>query len=530
MLTLLFSDISTLWILYTLPCIFFFILLTGLIRNHFHAGLNKYPAPAFASLTNWWRFVVVARRKAHVTHLKLHQELGGIVRLGPNALSFSDPRAVREIYGLNNKVAKSEFYPVQMQVAKGEILQSLFGTTNQDYHAKLRRMVSNGFSMSNIAQYEARIDETARVFLDQTDKLFAAPGRVCDFKLWLQYFAFDVITEVTYSRRVGFIDRREDVDGIIAWVDKLVSYSAPVGQMPILDRLLVKNPILTFLSKHGLIDTSSGAARFSQARMAERLAEIESQKHTINDRADLLTMFLKTQRDDKSGFFHASRVLTMATSLAVAGSDTTAISLAAVFYHLLRNPARLHRLQSELTSATESGLICPRDRGVVSWAEAQNLPYLDACIKEAFRVHPAISLILERVTPSGGMMICGEMIPGGTIVGCNPWVIQRQPEIFGEDAEVYRPERWLIDVTADGERETSRLREMNANMLHFGAGSRTCLGKHIGILEIYKLVPSFLMRFDLELTRVEEWDLKNVWFVKPVEFDVRIKRREKQVL
>lgn len=119
---------------------------------------------------------------------------------------------------------QSEFYPVQMQVSKGEVLQSLFGTTHQDYHAKLRRMVSNGFSMSNIAQYETRVNETARVFLDQTDKLFAAVGRVCDFKLWLQYFAFDVITEVTYSRRVGFIDREEDVDGIIAWLDKLWNF------------------------------------------------------------------------------------------------------------------------------------------------------------------------------------------------------------------------------------------------------------------------------------------------------------------
>lgn len=82
--------------------------------------------------------------------------------------------------------------------------------------------------MSTIVQYEPRVNETARVFLQQTDKLFAQTGRICDFKLWLQYFAFDVITEMTYSRRVGFIDREEDVDGIIAWLDKLFDYSAPV--------------------------------------------------------------------------------------------------------------------------------------------------------------------------------------------------------------------------------------------------------------------------------------------------------------
>lgn len=116
-----------------------------------------------------------------------------------------------------------------MQVSKGEVLQSLFGTRDQDYHARLRRVVSNAFSMSAIVQYEDRVNETAQVFLDQTRRLYAETGRVCDFKLWLQHFAFDVITQITYSRRVGFIDREEDVDGIISWLDKLFDYSAPVS-------------------------------------------------------------------------------------------------------------------------------------------------------------------------------------------------------------------------------------------------------------------------------------------------------------
>lgn len=120
-----------------------------------------------------------------------------------------------------------------MQISKGRILESLFGTLDQDYHARLRRVVSHAFSMSTIVQYEPRVNETTRVFLDQTQRLFADTGRVCDFKLWLQFFAFDVITQITYSRRVGFIDREEDVDGIIAWLDTMFDYSAPVGYAPL---------------------------------------------------------------------------------------------------------------------------------------------------------------------------------------------------------------------------------------------------------------------------------------------------------
>lgn len=47
------------------------------------------------------------------------------------------------------------------------------------------------------------------------------------------------------------------------------------------------------------------------------------------------------------------------------------------------------------------------------------------------------------MTPAEGAIIDGFKIPGGTIVGINPWVIHRNTEIYGEDADVFRPERWL---------------------------------------------------------------------------------------
>ena len=271
--------------------------------------------------------------------------------------------------------------------------------------------------------------------------------------------------------------------------------------MPVVDKILLKNPVLRVLSKYGWIDNSSGTARFSRARMAERLQEINERKSagslSVDDRSDLLSMFLKAQRDDKSGFFDDSRVLTMTTSIALAGSDTAAISLSAVFYHLLRNRNSYRALENEIEEAIKMGLI--QDSEVISWTDAQKLPYLDAVIRETFRIHPSISLNLERVTPPEGICICDDFIPGGVIVSCNPWVLHRRRDVFGEDAEAFNPNRWLKDPSKSEDDENSRLREMNAAMLHFGAGSRTCLGKHIALLEMYKLVPSFLRKFSVSL-------------------------------
>lgn len=264
-----------------------------------------------------------------------------------------------------------------------------------------------------------------------------------------------------------------------------------------LDKVLLKNPLLRLLDRCGIKSFEFPVVTFTKARMSERLGEIETSKMRGIDpnassglqRGDLLSMFLKA-KEDRPDFFHDGRVLTMAVSMAFAGSETTAISLAAVFYYLLKNPRCHQLLLDELSSAVSSRTIEDRPNRLVTWAESQRLPYLDACIKEAFRLHPAAGLPLERIVPPQGAEICGEYIAGGTIVGCNAWVIHRRPEIFGNDVDVYRPERWI-------EAGKEARKEMDGCMFQFGMGARTCIGKNISLLEIYKLVPSFLRRFEV---------------------------------
>lgn len=128
----------------------------------------------------------------------------------------------------------------------------------------------------------------------------------------------------------------------------------------------------------------------------------------------------------------------------------------------------------------------------VRFADVLKLPYLDACVKEAFRIHPPPAFDFERIVPKDGAVICGELIPGGTIVSCNAWVLHYNKDIFGEDVNSYRPERWLEDP----ERATI----MANTLFQFGHGSRTCIGKNISILEMYKLIPSVFLNFEVRLS------------------------------
>jgi hypothetical protein len=82
------------------------VLVAYVAANYFNHGLNKYPGPFLASLTDWWRFIDVYGRRPDITHIKLHRQHGDMVRLGPNSLSFADPKAIKQIYGLNKGFVK----------------------------------------------------------------------------------------------------------------------------------------------------------------------------------------------------------------------------------------------------------------------------------------------------------------------------------------------------------------------------------------------------------------------------------------
>lgn len=92
-------------------------------------------------------------------------------------------------------------------------------------------------------------------------------------------------------------------------------------------------------------------------------------------------------------------------------------------------------------------------------------------------------------------------------------------EVFGPDANEFRPERWMVDEGASSERIT----QMDHYYLPFGAGTRSCIGKNISILEMSKVIPELVKRYDVELLS-PEMKYKNHWFVKQYDLNVRFRR------
>lgn len=64
-------------------------------------------------------------------------------------------------------------------------------------------------------------------------------------------------------------------------------------------------------------------------------------------------------------------------------------------------------------------------------------------MNEAMRCHPGVSYPLERLVPKGGVDLCGVHLKAGTNVAVNPIVVHHYTAVFGPEAHIFRPERWL---------------------------------------------------------------------------------------
>jgi cytochrome P450 len=316
--------------------------------------------------------------------------------------------------------------------------------------------------METLKDLEPYIDSTIHHFLTRlTSKLPLGP---LDLGNWFQLFAFDVIGEITFSKRFGFMDAESD-DGSLKSVEATLKSAAWVGHVPWLFWLhdYFKPYIGNWL----------GVTNRTGSLMLRALKEVEERKSRGTDRNDILEKFFALQKE-KPALVTDTAVISMAAANITAGSDTTAISLRSIIYHLLSHPEYMSVLREELdTAARQHRLSEP----VVTMDEAAKLPFLQACIMEGLRIHPAIGGLLPRVVPHGGCVIAGVFVPAGHVVGASAWVINRNKEVYGHDADEFNPYRWIKGNRA----------EMQRYFMTFGGATRMCFGKNIAFMEMTKV-------------------------------------------
>lgn len=169
-----------------------------------------------------------------------------------------------------------------------------------------------------------------------------------------------------------------------------------------------------------------------------------------------------------------------------AGTDTSSSTTEWAIAELIRNPGLMVSIQKELDTVVGANRL-------VNEMDLAHLPYLEAVVKETFRLHPSTPLSLPRVA-NESCEIFNYHIPKGATLLVNVWAISRDPKEWSNPLE-FKPERFL----PGGEKFDVDIKGTDFEVIPFGAGRRICAGMSLGLRMVQLLTATLVHAFDWEL-------------------------------
>ncbi|KAF2019974.1 cytochrome P450 [Aaosphaeria arxii CBS 175.79] len=394
---------------------------------------------------------------------------------------------------------------------------SFFAATDLATHRHLRSRVQGAYTTTSLLTMEPLLQEVLDANWSRFE-CFARSGEVIALDKWANYLTFDIVGQLAMGGTIGFIQQGLDVNGIIRSIHDGFWLMANMGNIP-LQMFWFNNPIIKRLVRVlGIkrLNAFDDFVEWLDIRVEQRMNNKDGMP-----RWDMLQHFIEAKDMDKNPVKKAD-VMIEGVNILGAGADTTAIGILACVGALLKHPEYIPRLRDEIDHAYQQlGLDSSREH--IKFTDAQNLPWLSAIIKESTRLHPSIQYQLPRYVPAGGVQIGPYFLPEGTVCGISCRSTNRSKKAFGADAGSFRPERWISQSKEDDE----RIKYCNSMLTTFGTGSRSCVGKNLATIEMYKYVAQFFRTFDAELLDMSEpWKTRSQWFSFQRDFKVRLRLRD----
>ncbi|KAJ5620039.1 hypothetical protein N7510_004023 [Penicillium lagena] len=460
-----------------------------------YAKLRQFRGPSWTGISNWPHSMAMLRGNCHEWYAEANQKHGPIARVAPRVLITSSPEVWMHV---NNKPGyqRSEWYYTATRIEYRR--DNVFSQTDNAKHERRRKQMAPGYSGRENIHLEGSVDERLQDFLNLIQSKYVSSDRQVvpmDLAKKVQYFTLDVISSVGLGKAFGMLQSDHDVDDYLSSSEEglaigntaLAMGFSWITQAPFIGRFIAPSP-----------KDNNGFGRMMAACF--RLVD-ERAASSVDERSDMLASFMRHG-------LKGDELRTEALEQIIAGSDTTAGAIRGTLLHIMTNPRVYFRLQREVDDAVRRGHAPSAGEGLISAAQARQLPYLQAVIREALRVWPPVANIFSRDVPAGGdtVIVDGESVflPGGVCIGYSANAMHQSEKIYGKDAKAFRPERWL-------ESDPAKLAVMvRTNDLIFGHGKFQCLGKTVAQIEIGKTVFELLRNFDLALINpTRPWDVRN---------------------
>ena len=421
-----------------------------LIYRVWLSPLNKFPGPWQAKISAIWLTSQLVKMDCYVTFEDLHKKYGKYVRIGPNDLSITDAELHEAAFGPNTKFRKSQWYD------NSRPFDSMHTTRDKALHDRRRRFWAPAFSDKALREYEPKV----KIFNDKLVERIKEHGTgPINFSKWINLYSFDVMGRLAFGKDYGMLDSGER-----HWaLDLLVE-----GMEATPPRL----PTWCFRVLIGIPFAAQGLFKFLKFCRDELEWRVNSKEEGSDITGWLLKGYQGIPNPADDPMFQGDGRL-----IVVAGSDTTAATMAFLFYELARKPEEAQKIRAELR---------PLTKGDWSDIDIRNAPHLNGAINEALRLHPPVPSGWERMVPDGGAQIGDVFLPEKTQFWMPQYVIGR-----GERRQDIGSHRFLTDCVVDEDNYENALEFVperwysKPNMIKhknafapFSLGSEGCIGKN----------------------------------------------------
>lgn len=447
--------------------------------------LAKFPGPKIAGATFWYEFYydLFPHKLRFLWKIEdLHNKYGPIVRINPLHIHIRDPEYLDDIYASGRRKRNRDewFFHSSKTSPMG---WSLFNTVDHDVHRVRRAALSPFFSKRSIQALEGRV-------VDKIDILVARiaeareTGETVNLLFAAGALTMDVISAYAFGKDWNKLGEPD-------WAEEELEGYAKMAQMGPFARQFpwVAKAVIMLLPPKLVTKLSPAAALVPRNRalfkgMIQTAIEEEQNGHlekssTRSIFQDILESNLPPS--DKT----PARLSAEAGLLVMAGTETTARSLAVILFLLLDTPHVLDRVRKELAEHM------PRPDSRISLAELEAITYFSAMITEGVRLSHVVSSRMPRYAPEEELKYKDWTIPPGTSVMQSHYLLHTDPTIF-PDPYTFEPQRWIDDPS------------LKANyFLGFGRGTRVCLGINLANAELYLTVAYICARFDMDLFETE---------------------------
>ncbi|KAL0935691.1 cytochrome p450 [Colletotrichum truncatum] len=445
--------------------------------------LRNIPGPFIASISVLWQLKKAVGGTYHEHLNDVARKYGPLVRIGPNELLCTDPDSLRKISGVRSLYTKGDFY------ATGRItpgVDNVVSMRDEEAHKAMRARMAPAYAAKENEgfSFESGIDRQLMNFIRLIDQHYVSTDsefRPLDLAEKTQFFALDAIGDISFGDPFGFLAEDRDLFRYIEINESSLPVLNVVSVLPWLGRLVHKWPFRLMMPKE---NDQVGFGRLMG--FAKNYVEMRLQPGA-KPQKDMMQTFINQG-------LNLEELIQIVYIHMIAGTNSAAQAMRMTLLCLINNPVAYRRLQQEIDDCIAAGTIS----SPITDAEALKLPYLQAVIREGLRVYPPVTGLGFKQTPKGGDILNGYFVPGGTQIGQNYFGVGRSQWVWGPDADVFRPERWL----SASEEE---VKQMDAVLsTHFGHGKYSCPGKPIAMMELNKVFVELLRRYDLTVVNPEK--------------------------